>query len=97
MPWDLLAHESSPGGESFLQQHLRVAEFWHSLYYGAGDRTVGVVAHGGTITILYQLALGLPLRNRSVFATDDTGVHLWEFEPGGEVRVKFANCTRHLA
>lgn len=96
MPWELLPHEAPPDGESFLQQHERVAEFWYSLCHGTGDRTLGVVAHGGTITILYQLALGLPLRNKAVFSTGDTRVHLWEFEPGGEVRVRFANCTRHI-
>lgn len=96
MPWEIREHETSPEGETFLQQHARVADFWFSLYYGQGDRTVAVVAHGGTINILYQLALGLPPRNRGLFLNDDTGVHEWQVEPGGAVLIRRHNCTRHL-
>ncbi|HWI64544.1 MAG TPA: histidine phosphatase family protein [Symbiobacteriaceae bacterium] len=91
------AHEVLPGGEAFLDQYRRVAGFWFSLRDRAGeDRTVGIVTHGGTIQCLYRVALGLPVNTPHAFLNGDTGLHEWIVEPGGAVKVRKANCTRHL-
>lgn len=89
-------HEAPAEGESYLDQFRRVAEFWFELYYGPGDRTVGVVCHGGTLQCLYHAALGLPPLTHVSFGTGDTGLHEWHVTPGGRVRIALANCTRHL-
>lgn len=92
----LQVHEALPEGESFLQQFERVAEFWYSLYYGKDDRSLGIVTHGGVIQCLYRAALGLSVDSPHVFSNGDTAVHEWLVQPGGAVRVVFANCTGHL-
>lgn len=97
-------HNRPPEGESYLDQFHRVAEFWFSIYYGdhpelnpGAHRTLGIVAHGGTIQCLYHAALGLPPLTAAVFGADDTCLHEWHVEPGGRVVVALANCTRHLS
>ncbi|NLW17156.1 MAG: histidine phosphatase family protein [Firmicutes bacterium] len=59
------------------------------------ESTIALVCHGGTIKMLYQAFLGLPIASDVVFATGDTGIHLWEYEPGKR-RILFANRTAHL-
>ncbi len=92
----LQVHEAVPEGESFLQQFERVAEFWYSLYYGKDERSLGLVTHGGVIQCLYRAALGLSVDSPHVFLNGDTAVHEWLVQPGGAVRVMFANSTSHL-
>lgn len=89
-------HEAPPEGESYLDQFTRVAAVWFDLYYGPDDRTVGLVAHGGTINCLYHAALGLPPLTPASFPTGDTGLHEWHVTPGGRVVIRTANCSRHL-
>lgn len=57
--------------------------------------TLAIVSHGGTIRMLYQAFLGLPMASDVIFATGDTGIHLWEYQPGRH-RILFANRTEHL-
>lgn len=90
-------HEAPPEGESYLEHYQRVAAFWFEHYLGEpADRTVGIVAHGGTIQCLYHAALGLPPLTSAVFGCGDTCVHEWRVEPKGRVAIMLANCTRHL-
>lgn len=59
------------------------------------DSAIAVVCHGGTIKMLYQTILGLPIASDVVFAAGDTSIHLWEVEPSKR-RIVFVNRTEHL-
>ncbi|WP_374711886.1 histidine phosphatase family protein [Symbiobacterium terraclitae] len=89
-------HERIPGGESELEFRARVESVFAELVYSVEpERRVAVVAHGGTITMLFRAFLGLPLTSDVWLGTADTGVHLWRILPERRV-VLLANSTAHL-
>lgn len=59
------------------------------------DSIVAVVTHGGMINQLYGVLFQIPLLQRSVFCTADTGIHVWELSSRG-CRVKQANLHEHI-
>lgn len=89
-------HERIPGGESELEFRARVEAVFAELVHTVDpERRVAIVAHGGTITMLFRAFLGLPLQSNIWLRTDDTGVHLWRITPEQRV-VLLANSTAHL-
>ncbi|MBE7003401.1 MAG: histidine phosphatase family protein [Ruminococcaceae bacterium] len=58
------------------------------------DETVAVVSHGGMINQLCHAFLRLPIADGCVFATGDTGVHVW-FVRGEKRVILTANRTEH--
>lgn len=59
------------------------------------DSVVAVVTHGGMINQLYGALFQIPLLQRSVFCTADTGIHVWELSCRG-CRVLQANLHEHI-
>jgi alpha-ribazole phosphatase len=53
-------HIAPPGGETLLQLSERVRAAYTSIVSAGQDKTVGLVAHGGSLQVLLCLALGLP-------------------------------------
>ncbi|SES97990.1 histidine phosphatase family protein [Anaerobranca gottschalkii] len=88
-----------PGGESVIDFRMRIEKFWHKfkdkyLTYGQ-QKTICIVAHGGTISMLYKGILGLPIDTKFKVPTFDTGFHIFEITEEGIVLIK-ANCLEHL-
>lgn len=93
---DLPPHLSVHEMESEIDFRFRVEKMLSKLIHeNDSNGTIAVVCHGGTIKMLYQAFLGLPIASDVVFATGDTGIHLWDCEPGRR-RIVFANRTKHL-
>lgn len=89
-------YEPTPGGESMLEFQSRVAHAWWNLQAAAGEeRRIGIVAHGGTISMLYRSFLSLPADSDIWIATGDTGIHLWRLD-GSRRIVCFTNYLVHL-
>jgi len=89
-------YERVPGGESELEFRARVeAVFAELVHTVSPEQRVAVVAHGGTITMLFRAFLGLPLQSNVWLRTADTGVHLWRITPQQRL-VLLANSTAHL-
>lgn len=91
------AYEAVPGGESALAFRYRVDLFWSRLTCNCveGERIL-LVAHGGTISMLFHAFLELPVGSNVGLLTSDTGLHLWRIE-GSRRTVLFANSPAHLA
>ncbi|MFZ5816876.1 MAG: histidine phosphatase family protein [Bacillota bacterium] len=98
-----LPHVPIPGGESEIQFRARVEATWHEIlaeHAGEGDpglssSRIAIVAHGGTIAMLFRAFLRLPLETDVSLATGDTGIHRWRISPDRRV-VLLANSTAHL-
>lgn len=89
-------HERIPEGESEIEFRARVeAAFSEIVHQTTPDARIALVAHGGTITMLYRAFLGLPMQTDVWVATGDTGVHRWEMSAGRRI-VRLANSTEHL-
>ena len=89
-------HEPVPGGESNIAFRARVEHVWGRLVDEASSgQRIGIVAHGGTIAMLFRCFLDLPVRTDAYLYTGDTGIHLWRIEEGGHAIV-FANRQEHL-
>ncbi len=89
-------HMPAPGGECDISFRARAELVWSRLVDEATDgRRIGIVAHGGIISRLYQCFLNLPMQTDVRLVTGDTGIHLWRIE---SVRryVLFANRSDHL-
>lgn len=59
------------------------------------DSMIAIVAHGGTINQLYRSFLRLPVDADIIFATGDTGIHLWEITKKRRI-VRMSNYLGHL-
>lgn len=92
-------HHRPPEGESYLDPFRRVGEFYYETYYdqSLADKTLCVVAHGGTLNCLLDAAIGLPPLAEVDFSCADTSIHELQIQPGGRVRVMRLNATPHLA
>lgn len=89
-------HLSAYEMESEIDFRCRVEKMLSKILYDNDeDSTIALVCHGGTIKMLYQAFLGLPIASDVLFVTGDTGIHLWEYESGRR-RILFSNSTRHL-
>lgn len=88
--------ERYPGGESILEFQARVAYAWWNLCASTvGNERIGIVAHGGTISMLYRSFLSLSLDRDVWLSTGDTGIHLWRMD-GSRRQLVFANSLAHL-
>jgi 2,3-bisphosphoglycerate-dependent phosphoglycerate mutase len=59
------------------------------------DSRILIIAHGGTINMLFQSFLGLPVKNDIVICSGDTGVHVWRVN-GGNRTIIMSNGNAHL-
>jgi 2,3-bisphosphoglycerate-dependent phosphoglycerate mutase len=70
---------------------------WSRLVSNATEgQRLGIVAHGGIISRLYQCFLNLPMQTDVRLVTGDTGLHLWRIEAMHRY-ILFANRCDHLA
>lgn len=88
-----------PGGESIIDFRMRIEKFWHkfrdeNLEAGV-QKTICIVAHGGTISMLYKSILALPMDTNVKIPTADTGIHIIEVTNDVTVILK-ANSVEHL-
>ena len=84
-----------PGGESEIQFRARVEAAFHEILAAHPEGRVAIIAHGGTISMLFRAFLRLPLDSDVWLATADTGMHRWRITPERRV-VLLANSTAHL-
>ncbi|GEN44433.1 histidine phosphatase family protein [Alkalibacillus haloalkaliphilus] len=87
-------HDELYDCESMINFRARVETFWSKLMEAEAERIV-IVAHGGTINMLYQSFLNLPMDTNVALHTGDTGVHLWQVKDGKKI-IKFSNSQVHL-
>lgn len=91
--------ERVPNGESMIEFRVRAEEFLSQLIYDLSkenkDKRVLIVAHGGSISMLFQSFLNLPIDNECSINTGDTGVHIWRANARSR-RIVFANLSEHL-
>ncbi|MDQ0351341.1 2,3-bisphosphoglycerate-dependent phosphoglycerate mutase [Alkalibacillus filiformis] len=80
--------------ESMINFRARIETFWSKLMETEAERIV-IVAHGGTINMLYQSFMNLPMDTNVVLHTGDTGVHLWQVKDNKRI-IKFSNSQVHL-
>lgn len=84
------------GQESKAAFHDRAVKALNRiLSENAPDSVVAVVTHGGMINRLYGVLFHIPLLQKSVFCTADTGIHVWEFNNRG-CYVLQANLHEHI-
>jgi alpha-ribazole phosphatase len=72
--WHSPAHETAPGGESFLDVIDRVSRVVQQLVEMYSGRDVIVVAHGGTIRAVLALALGLEPEAALAFTIENCSI-----------------------
>jgi len=72
--WHAPAHETPPGGESFVAVIERVAGAIHRLVADHAGRDLIVVAHGGTIRSALALALGLDPEAALAFTIENCSI-----------------------
>ncbi|WP_017186108.1 histidine phosphatase family protein [Alkalibacillus haloalkaliphilus] len=87
-------HDEFYNCESMINFRARVEIFWSKLMEAEAER-IAIVAHGGTINMLFQSFLNLPMDTNVTLHTGDTGVHLWQFKDGKNI-IKFSNSQVHL-
>lgn len=61
--------------------------------------TIAIVAHGGTINMLYRSFLNLPNNSNAYFSTGNTGIHRWYIDNNSPLEgryVIFSNSQEHL-
>lgn len=92
-------YDPLPGGESIIDFRIRIEKFWirflDEKYNPNEEKTVCIVAHGGTISMLHKSILRLPLDTDIKFPTGDTGFHEWIIKDKEKVILRM-NCQEHL-
>lgn len=88
-------YESLHGGESELQQRMRVEAFWARLCQEAPDRRIGIVTHSSTINMLFQSFLQLPNDCHVFLSTAEAGIHFWNVHQRYR-QIMFNNYQEHL-
>ncbi|MFB9760506.1 histidine phosphatase family protein [Ectobacillus funiculus] len=89
-------HESILGGESEIDFRYRVEKIFSYILdesEKAGLHCIAVVGHGGTLSMILQVILRLPV-GYAHFFTNDTGIH--HIYCGKYPVVDFLNKTEHL-
>ena len=85
-----------PGEEGLEVFQGRVASLLEDLRECHGDdQVVGLVSHGGTLSMLICCALGVPPRRPQPFRLSNSSVSILEFRPRGPV-LTLLNDTHHL-
>jgi alpha-ribazole phosphatase len=72
--WHAPAHETPPGGESFVAVIERVSRAIHHLVDGHSGCDIIIVAHGGTIRAALALALGLDPEAALAFTIENCSI-----------------------
>jgi len=88
-------HEQIHGGESDITFRTRVEAFFSELCHSPPAHRVGIVAHGGSINMLFRAFLNLPLDVNIYLATGDTGIHFWHISDKYR-QILFNNHLAHL-
>ncbi len=88
-----------PGGESLIDFRMRIENFWHKFIHEELEteieRTVCIVAHSGTISMLFKAILELSINTKANFPTADTGIHEIEIAETS-IKVLKGNSVEHL-
>jgi len=85
-----------PGEEGVEAFQRRVASLVEDLRGRHGDdQVVGLVSHGGTLSMLICCALGVPPRRPQPFRLSNSSISILEFRPRGPV-LTLLNDTHHL-
>ncbi|MBD7985961.1 histidine phosphatase family protein [Sporosarcina sp. Sa2YVA2] len=88
-------HIPIEGGESELDLRYRAERILRQVLHDyEGATRIAIVSHGGLISSLIQAFLQLPVGD-VVFATGDTGIHMFEIREDLRV-VRFMNRQDHL-
>ncbi len=85
-----------PNGESLEEAAQRLNAFLNDLYGWHPVGTVLVISHGGAMSVLACLTLGLPPSRRSIFGSANTGLAEFELNQGRR-KLRRWNDTAHLA
>lgn len=85
-----------PGGEDLDSFAARVGSLLGELQANHDGQVILLVAHGGPLSELVRLALGMPHTRRWSFMMDNAGLSELQFNDGFP-RVKFWNETCHFA
>ncbi len=93
---DMSPDVSLPGGESLNQLVSRIKLFVSRLDEHSGDKTILVVAHGGSLQVLMCILLGIDIEHRWwQIGLDRASLTAVEGYPG-QVTVSLLNDTHHL-
>jgi len=84
-----------PGGEPLQQIADRVQEAYRDILLNNMDKSVIIVAHGGSLQVLVALALGLPVQSYWKFAINNASVTELRVDEWGAV-LHLLNDTSHL-
>ncbi|GAB4481709.1 MAG: hypothetical protein Kow00124_29750 [Anaerolineae bacterium] len=84
-----------PNGEPLEEAAERLGAFLDDLYRWHPTGTVLVVSHGGAMSVLACLVLGLPPSRRSIFGSANTGLAEFELSQGRR-KLRRWNDTAHL-
>jgi 2,3-bisphosphoglycerate-dependent phosphoglycerate mutase len=88
-------HEKFHGGESDIAFRARIEDFFSEFCKRRPAHRVGIVAHGGTINMLFRTFLNLPMDVNIYLATGDTGIHFWHISDKYR-QILFSNHLAHL-
>lgn len=88
-------HEQFHGGESDIAFRARIESFFSELCSTPPAHRVGIVAHGGSINMLFRAFLNLPLDVNIYLGTGDTGIHFWHISDKYR-QILFNNHLAHL-
>jgi broad specificity phosphatase PhoE len=93
---DTRAPVAYPGEEGMEAFQRRVAAFVEDLRgRHKRDQAVGLVSHGGTLSMLVCHVLGVPPRRPQPFGLSNSSLSVLEFRPRGPV-LTLLNDTHHL-
>jgi len=84
-----------PGGETLAELAQRVEVLLAELVLRSADETLLLVSHGGTLSVLLCLVLGMPLQNRWRLRLDPASVSEVCLYPEGGI-VTYLNDRQHL-
>jgi alpha-ribazole phosphatase len=88
-------HSAPPGGETLLQMTQRVSAAYGDMLAASQDKTVGLIAHGGSLQLLLCLALGLPSQAYWQFAVSPASLSELCVYAQGAILTRL-NDTHHL-
>lgn len=87
---------SAPGGETGAQLRARVQAWLDEVRAKHAEQTIAVIAHGGSLTTLLQLALDLPTEARWRFRMTHGSLSELHLYPDGWAVLARLNDTCHL-
>jgi alpha-ribazole phosphatase len=91
----ILMENGPPGGENLSQFGVRVKETADEIIKGHPDKSVLLVAHGGTLMMLICLLLEYPIKNYWKFRIEKASLSEIEAYPEGAI-INHLNDTSHL-